>query len=296
MRNIKEKLLEIEELATLDVDIAMSCFYVLFNEDKPFIGVSVRFAEIIASCWGEIESGTTVVSNSDGRSITVTGFVKDLQKNSNFSVQILRRTVNFNGSRMSSEQITQTTNVASSIAFRNVIFKAIPAALFTSVLKKIKKYIVDNIDETDVLGLVMEYFSSKGISESDVMNKILVKSLVGLSADNIFLLIGIKNAIEEGDATANEIFGKEEPKPQRKSRFSFSSDDDVNPSEEISIPKEEVLSDKEALKKGIAELSVNEEDKKEKSILVKEDVLSDLVDEAKEKVVKKRGRGRPKKN
>jgi len=52
MRNIKEKLLEIEELATLDVDIAMSCFYVLFNEDKPFIGVSVRFAEIIASCWG----------------------------------------------------------------------------------------------------------------------------------------------------------------------------------------------------------------------------------------------------
>jgi len=300
MRDIKKLLLEIEQLATLDVHVAMSCFYVLFKEGKPFVGVSVRFAEIIGSCWGGIESGAKVIANPDGKSITVTGFVKDLEKNSNFSVQVMRRTVNYKGERMSSEEIIQATNAASSIAFRNALFKAIPAALFTTVAKNIKNYIVENIDESDVLELAIEYFSSKKISSKDLMKKLEVENLKGLTAEKIYLLIGLKNAIEEGDTTIHEAFGIEEVKPQRSSKYSFDTGSAVpeekstevaKPTDEILIPKEEVISDsvsdKDSLKKGIGELS--------KANGIKPFWVEEVEPIPKEEVKQKRGKGRPKK-
>ena len=55
-RNIKEALEEINTLATMDEEIALSCFYVMVDDKKPFVGISVRLAEIIASSWGNIHS------------------------------------------------------------------------------------------------------------------------------------------------------------------------------------------------------------------------------------------------
>ena len=224
-RNIKEILSEIESVATIDVDIALSCFYVLFNEDgKPFVGISVRFAEIIASCWGNIDTGAQVVSN-DGQNITVMGFVNDLEKNSKFSVQIQRRLVDYKGTPLSQEKVVEVTNAVSSIAFRNAIFKAIPAVLFTTVVKRIKSFITDTADNGSIVTDAIQFFNRKGVFQEHIMKRLEVNSLYNLDSEKTFLLIGLKNAVNEGDTTVQQAF-EINNKKFKPSKFQFSKIDE----------------------------------------------------------------------
>jgi copper chaperone CopZ len=249
-RNIKEVLGEIESVATIDVDIALSCFYVLFNDDgKPFVGISVRFAEIIASCWGNIDTGAKVVAN-DGQSLTVMGFVNDLEKNSKFSVQIQRRLVDFKGIPLTQEKVVEVTNAVSSIAFRNAIFKAIPAALFTTVVKRIKTFITDTADNGAIVEDAIKFFANKKVSNKDIAKRLEVVSLDNLDSEKTFLLIGLKNAVNEGDSTVEQAFGIAK-KSARPSKFQFSASDNDSGAisvkkEEVDIPKEEVVSSEDS--------------------------------------------------
>tara|TARA_R110000803_G_scaffold162951_2_gene226644 strand:- start:269 stop:1216 length:948 start_codon:yes stop_codon:yes gene_type:complete len=255
-RNIKEILVEIESVSTIDVDIALSCFYVLFNDNgQPFVGISVRFAEIIASCWGNIDTGAKVVSN-DGKILTVMGFVNDLQKNSRFSVQIQRKIIDYKGFALSQEKVVEITNAVSSIAFRNAIFKAIPAAIFTTVVKKIKKFITETADNGLIVNEALLFFAKKNILEKDIKEKLEVDTLKSLDSEKTFLLIGLKNAVNEGDITVQQAFGinNKSENTVRPSKFQFGEDSLDSDSEMniIVIPtKDEVVSildDKEGMK------------------------------------------------
>lgn len=221
-RNITEVLDEIKTLATIDTDIALSCFYVLFNEDKPFVGISVRFAEIIASCWTNIEVGSKITTTSSNY-ITIQGYANDVQKNSKFTVDVQRKITDKFGNTLSSEAIVQMTNAASSIAFRNVIFKAIPGALFSGVIKDIKAYILLNLGENSILKDTLDWFEKNQVNSEALEKKLKVDDIYNLSSEKTFLLIGIKNAIEDGDATIQELFNFIPKK--RKSKYSFLAND-----------------------------------------------------------------------
>jgi glutamyl/glutaminyl-tRNA synthetase len=231
-RNVPAILSEIEMLATLSSEVALSCFYVVFNKEdnKPFVGISVRFAELIASCWGNIHTGAKITKNN-GMSVTIQGFVHDFEKNAVFTVEVQRSL-----GRMSSERAMQTTNAASSIAFRNAIFKAIPAAITSKVAKNIKHYITHNVDGDSIIKEVIKYFKTKGIEYTDI-NRVFGESfLKDINSENVFLLIGLKNAIEEGDTTISEVFGKGEVnKLQRSSKFNFASEDDLEDESELKV-------------------------------------------------------------
>ena len=275
-RNIPDTLMEIESLATLSREVALSCFYVVINKDngKPFMGISVRLAELIASCWGNIHTGAKII-NKTPNELTVQGFVHDFEKNTVVTVEIQRPI-----SKLSAEQLIQATNAASSIAFRNAIFKSIPAALTSQIVTTIKEYITTNASQNDsVLSDLLSYFKSKGIGQKEI-----AKLLVGVpDGESIFMLTGIKNAIEEGDTTIVEVFGTGEAKPKRSSKYAF----DNNNEQEESLDLPSTL--KENLKNGIASLS-NSAVSEEEEIESKEKPT-----EKESKPQKKRGRGRPRK-
>src|SRR5580700_1156618 len=56
-------------MATLNEDIAASCGYAVPRGSKAMEGKSVRLAEIICSCYGNIRSGARVIAN-DGKTVT----------------------------------------------------------------------------------------------------------------------------------------------------------------------------------------------------------------------------------
>lgn len=318
-RDIPSVLKEIEVLATLSNEVALSCYYVVFDkqDNKPYIGISVRFAELIASCWSNIHTGAKIIKNN-GMTVVVQGFVHDFEKNAIFTVEVERYI-----GKLSPERAIQATNAASSIAFRNAVFKAIPAAVTNTVSNNIKKHIVENIDGGSVIKDVLAYFKSKDITESD-LSKLINNEIENITSEQLFLLIGLKNAIEEGDTTIAEVFKKSEaPKVHRSSKFDFSSNEE---------PKENIVDFKIGTRgKGTSSLNSKEEPSKKafdglvggsetgetvastkpnpkesiknklselketpKVDLPKEEVIGDV--EEKEKPKKKRGRGRPSKN
>ena len=311
-RDIPAILEEIQTLATISNETALSCFYVVFNKEdnKPFVGISVRFAELIASCWGNIHTGAKITKNN-GMSVVVQGFVHDFEKNAVFTVEVQR---GLGG--LSAEKSIQVTNAASSIAFRNAIFKAIPAAITNTVAQNIKKFITEDIDGNSIQKDVSKYFERKGIEDSDLERLFGESFTSDMYSEQLFLLIGLRNAIEEGDTTISEVFGKGEViKPQRSSKFHFESEEIVDtPIQEevtksvdkIQIEEDAVIAtkvqenkDQEPSKKGESlEVDVRATKKSLKSSLSKlAETKPKVVEEPiKEEPKKKRGRGRPRKD
>ena len=79
-RNIPEVLNKIATYATMDVETATDCFYVLRRGGSTIDGLSVRMAEIIAGAWGNMRVQTRIIGN-DGKTITAQGVCHDLETN-----------------------------------------------------------------------------------------------------------------------------------------------------------------------------------------------------------------------
>ncbi len=285
-RNIKYILDEIQTLSTINEDVAFSCFYVIISDKKPIIGISVRLAELIASSWSNIHSGSRIISKNN-KEVTVQGFVHDFEKNSIFTVEVQRSVFG-----MSSEQSIQSTNAASSIAFRNAIFKAIPASLVASIVDNIKNYVINQIDNGEdnlsrVYG-ILDYYKKRNIS-SNKISSLLGRTIqydldnIRMSSQELFLLMGIKNAIEEGDTTLNEVFNlpTNSKKPSRYSMSDYEKD---------YISDSSSNKDNLGLKKIIKDI----EEKSEKTYREIEDIENKNIVK-KEEVKPKRKRGRPRK-
>lgn len=301
-RDIPSILNEIETLSTISNETALSCFYVVFDkkDNKPFVGISVRFAELIASCWGNIHAGAKII-NSNGMKSVIQGFVHDFEKNAIFTVEVQRST-----GGLSQEKQIQVTNAASSIAFRNAVFKAIPAAITHSIVKNIRKHIIENIEGGSVLKEVLDYFHSKEIKNSDLTD-LLGCEIENIDSDKLFLLIGLRTAIEEGDTTIAEVFKKENSeKPLRSSKFNFETKE-LTEDEIIQVQKvnnkigEAIETTKPKVVEEITiEDSENDTDlKKDISFFFqKKNIEDDWWRKEQKEIkpqVKKRGRGRPKK-
>lgn len=128
-RNLPDVLNRIATLASHDMKTAEECFYVLRrgkgDDQKTIEGLSVRFAEIIASAWGNLRVATRIIGN-DGKMITAQGVCHDLENNVATSVEVHRRITDKFGRTYSDDMVVVTGNAASAIAYRKAVLKVIP--------------------------------------------------------------------------------------------------------------------------------------------------------------------------
>ena len=139
-RNLARVLGNIETLATMDEEIAGSCFYTLRRQGKVIEGASVRMAEIIASSWGNLRVQARIIGN-DGKMITAQGVCHDLESNYAVSAEVKRRITDKNGHTFSEDMQVVTGNAACAIAMRNALFKVVPAALVKKVIDKKSRFL-----------------------------------------------------------------------------------------------------------------------------------------------------------
>ena len=142
-RDINNTLNKIATYATMDKETAEDCFYVLRRkgsngQDSVIEGLSVRMAEIIAGCWGNIRVQTRIVGN-DGKMITAQAICHDLETNFAVSKEVKRRITDRNGRTFSEDMQVVTGNAAASIAFRNAVLAVIPKAVTKKVINEVKQ-------------------------------------------------------------------------------------------------------------------------------------------------------------
>jgi hypothetical protein len=205
---------KVKELILSHPAIAEQCFYHLERENKQknektiIEGFSVRFAEFVVHAWGNLRVQTRVVDN-DGKKITIQGVCHDLESNSAVQVEVNRRITTSNGHTFSEDMQIVTANAGNAIAYRNAVFKTVPAALFSDILDEAKNLVRKSIEQNLTSRITKMYssFGSMGVTPAMLYEYLNIGSEEDITASNVQDLLGVYNAIKEGSTTVEETFG-----------------------------------------------------------------------------------------
>lgn len=205
-RSIADFIRRATEMATLSPDIAASCVYALPRGGKTIEGPSARLAEIVASAWGNlrIQAGAT---DNDERYITARGEAWDVQTNVAIGFEVRRRITNRSGQTYDDDMITVTGNAAASIALRNAVFKAVPSSFWKPIYQKCRQVIAGDAKtfaarRDDML----KAFMVAGVTPDRLCAGIGLKGIADITLDHMATLVGVLNAIKEGETTIEEAF------------------------------------------------------------------------------------------
>lgn len=218
-RNEEEALTKMVKLSCMDEDTAADCFYQLKRrsydgKENVIEGLSVRMAEIIAACWGNLRIQTRIIGN-DGKTITAQGICHDLENNVAVSKEVKRRITTKSGMTYNEDMQVVTGNAACAIAYRNAVLSVVPKAVTNSVIKQVRKKLASSeIDVPTARETAIKWFSAKGVSEAQLLDYLGVISVQSIGKEQIFELRALVQAISEGSTTIEETFF--EPANQKK--------------------------------------------------------------------------------
>lgn len=199
-------------MATIDKETAASCFYKLKRTAKEggssFIeGPGVRLAEIVASAWGNLTFAARIVDENQ-RFVTAQGIAIDLERNVRVSLEVSRRITSRDGKRYSDDMISVTKNAACAIALRNAIFKAVPYTYAKQVYEQAKKVAIGDVKTIGERRQTMvEQFAKMRVSVEQLLAFCEKPSIEDIGLGDIENLIGVFQAIKDGDTTIEEQFG-----------------------------------------------------------------------------------------
>lgn len=217
-RDLQAVLNKIETLATYDKETAEDCFYVLRRKGasgtQVIEGLSVRMAEIIAGCWGNLRVQARIIGN-DGKTITAQAVCHDLESNLAVSVEVKRRITDKQGKTFSEDMQVVTGNAACAIAFRNAVLKVVPKSITKSAINKAKDVALgQSIDLETSRQNIIQYFGKLGVTEQQLFDYLDIKKLNEIDVEMVYELRATANAIKEGTTSVQETFIK--PSEEKK--------------------------------------------------------------------------------
>jgi len=236
-RNVKRAVDNSIVLVTMDSETASTCTYSLPRGGKTITGASVHLAKILAQNWGNLRVEAKVIS-IDPKHITSQAIAFDLENNLAIKVEVKRSITDRYGKRFNDDMITMTGNAGNSIAMRNAILSVIPRAVVDKVYNEAKKTITGDIsDKTKLMAkrkAVMDGFKDVyGVSEEEVLKVIGKASVDHIDSDTLVVLIGIAQAIKDGDTTIEETFRTKKEKQTTATANAEMGEVDVKVSEKL---------------------------------------------------------------
>jgi len=197
---------ELYGLVTMDQETADSMYYGIKRGGKWIEGPSVRFAECVAYSWTNLRSEGRVIHEGK-KTLTAQGLCWDMERNVGARIEVQRRITDKNGNRYNDDMIVVTGNAAVSIAIRNAIFDVVPAALARQAFKAALATATGKHSSMDERrDSILAHFAELEVDAEDVFRVLGVRGKADIGAKEIRRLIGIKNAIEDGDTTADDVF------------------------------------------------------------------------------------------
>ena len=221
---------EVRTMATLNEKVAASCTYALprreknqetgLYEKKSIKGPSVRFAEILASAWGNCRAGSRIISEDD-RFVTAQGFFFDVQRNVTKMREVKRRITTRGGNKFSDDMVAVTANAACSIAVRNATFDGIPEAFWADIHEEVQQTAVGDVKNlAEKRDAMIEHFKKLKVTPEQIFATLDVKGIEDIGLDELAEMKGYATSIKEGDATVASIFAKpdtdDKPKAGKK--------------------------------------------------------------------------------
>lgn len=192
--------------ATLDLETASTCGYAVPRGAKSITGPSTHLAKIIMQCWGNFRSEAKVVDETP-KHVVSEAIAWDLESNVAVKVTVKRSIMTKTG-RMSEDMIVVTGNAANSIAQRNAIFAVIPKAITDKVYKAAQQKIIGDPDKfaKRIKDVLAGYKKTHNKEQADVLSLVGKTDISQVTAEDLVVLIGIAQAIKDGDTTVQQAF------------------------------------------------------------------------------------------
>lgn len=208
-RNMKRCIENAIATATMDVETASTCTYSVPRAGKAITGPSVHLAKIIIQSWGNFRGEARVI-DTDAKNVISQAIAFDLENNVAIKVEVKRSILTRSG-RMSEDMIVVTGNAGNSIALRNAIFAVIPKAVTDKVYREAMKTITGDIsDATKLLKRRKQVFDglkdTYSLTEEEILKAIGKAAVDHVTGEDIVVLIGIGQAIKDGDTTVEQAF------------------------------------------------------------------------------------------
>lgn len=196
------------DLVMLDAETAEECVYALPRVGKPIKGPSVRFAEIVASQYGNCHVGSRVVDvNRLEKYVEAEGVFIDLQTGMKRTARTRRRIVDKNGRLYNDDMIIVTGNATCSIALREAILKGVPKALWRAAYDAAETVIAGDVKTLAVRrGEALKAFATFGVTPDQIFASLEVEGVDDIGLDQIATLKAMFKAIRAGEQQVEDYF------------------------------------------------------------------------------------------
>jgi hypothetical protein len=198
-RSLDQFIKDSKSMVSVSPEIAEKCVYRLKRGGNTIEGPSVRLAEIILACYGNITAGARIVAN-DGKAITAEGVCIDAQRNVRITKEVKVRITDKNGKQYNDDMQIVAGNAACSKAMRNAIFTVVPTVFVNAVMETAKS--VARGDEKTLperRKAAVDWYKRNGATEALLCAALDIKHVNDIMLDHMELLNGWKVAATEGE-------------------------------------------------------------------------------------------------
>jgi len=194
------------DMATVDPEIASSCYYSLIKGGTTIEGASIRLAEIVAATYGNLRAETRIVDEGE-KHVTAQASIWDLENNVAVRVETRRGIVGRSGKRYNPDMINTTCNAAASIALRNAIFRVVPKAYIAPILERCREVGAGDAESlASNRTQALQWLESKGVSRERVFAALGKEGIEDIGIGDVATLRGIVTAVRDGESSFDESF------------------------------------------------------------------------------------------
>jgi hypothetical protein len=200
------------DMVAIDRETAESCIYrrpvgkdAETGRQKIAEGMSIRMAEIVGASYGNLRVSSRIIEQTP-RFVRVEAVAHDLESNYAAKSEVIEATVDKRGNPYSERQRAVVAKAALSKAHRDATFKVVPKALCKPILAQAMKIINGGRTLEDRRKAAVDWIKSLKIDERRVWAVLNVNGAADLGDAHLVDLLGLKTAIDDGDATLDESF------------------------------------------------------------------------------------------
>lgn len=190
--------------------MAEKAFYSYSRGGSTVSGPTIRFAEELARCWGNVDYGIKELSQDNGKS-EMQAYAWDLETNAisvqNFTNPHIRETKNGSVTLSSQRDIYEINANMGARRLRSRILAILPADLVDEAIDQCKKTLSGATDEPliDRVKKMVVQFEKYGVNQKQI-EKRLKKSIETMTNDDFIEFVGIFNSIKDGAGKVSDWF------------------------------------------------------------------------------------------
>lgn len=190
--------------------MAEKAFYSFPRGGQTVEGPTIRFAEELARCWGNIDYGIKELSQDEGKS-EMQAYAWDLETNAQSVQNFTNPHQREQGKRMvaltSQRDIYENNANMATRRLRSRILAILPSWFVDSAIAECKRTLTGNneIPLTDRVKKMVVAFSRLGVTQEQLEHR-LKRRVDTMSAEDFVEYTGIYNAIKNGESKASAWF------------------------------------------------------------------------------------------